>query len=157
MRKTSRGNLPQRTIVLYFTSTAIVSHRPTHRAALIGQDLSTGRRPTIVGIEIRCRCRSGRYYCFGDLGPTRARGFASTGRRRRERRQVSRGFFDADVASIVGIGARTPLLSYVIVVAEADPASGQLQPPFVDDEVGHAALDAAMPGFAADKELAVGR
>lgn len=48
-------------------------------------------------------------------------------------------------------------LSYIVVVAKVHLPSGQLQPPLVDNEVRHAALDAAMPGLAADEYLAVGR
>lgn len=40
-------------------------------------------------------------------------------------------------------------------MAELDLPSGELQPPLVDDEVRHAALDAAMTGLAADEDLAV--
>lgn len=42
-------------------------------------------------------------------------------------------------------------------MAEVDLPSGELQPPFVDDEIRHAALDAAMAGLAADENLAVSR
>lgn len=42
-------------------------------------------------------------------------------------------------------------------MAEVDLPPGELQPPFVDDEVRHAALDAAMAGLAADENLAVSR
>lgn len=42
-------------------------------------------------------------------------------------------------------------------MAEVDLPSGELQPSLVDDEVRHAALDAAMTGLAADEDLTVGR
>lgn len=46
--------------------------------------------------------------------------------------------------------------SDVVLVAELDFAPGQVQPSLVGHEVAHAALEAPLPGPAADEELAVG-